>query len=226
MENFKLKIIQLSDLHITSYRNLLEPMIDYINRENADLVVVTGDLVQDQSKESITTALNSINKITSKVVMCYGDYDYKDESIFGKRYKYTELADYSIEFMDTSYLGHKFASDWGRTLKQNDIDQYNWMKSRMNVDKYHLVFSHHPLAIADEPNEFIYNNLRACYSGHLHSSFRFNFKYTHPRKEFEFGFCSVPFNFHGNSAYNLICVKGNDEIINIPRVISGKITAW
>lgn len=231
MNNVVLKIIQLSDLHISPHRNLLAPMVDQINREeDVDVVVITGDTVHKPNKETFIIATEAINRIRHKVVVLPGDYDNGDlwSNTFGDRYKHLHIGGYNLEFLDTSFLGHRFAVGWGDTLKSEDKDQYEWLNDKLNLDGYHMLFSHHPFLVSpsDEKHEFFRDNIRAVYSGHLHETFKFYFKYTNPRRTFGFGFGTVGLKFHGNMCYLLILVGDNDEITNIPRVLGSKKTAW
>lgn len=226
-----LRIIQLSDLHITKYKNLLTSMIPNINNELVDLVVVTGDIVQEPSKELLRIASDSLNQIKHRVIVIPGDYDSGDlwEDFFGKsRFNSINLNTYCLDFIDTSFMKHRFAVGWSDVIKSEDTEQYEWFKEQLKINRYHLIFSHHPFWVTPhkEGDEFLTNNVRAVYSGHLHEQMRAYFKYEKPRRSFPNGFITTPLKFHGNSCYLVILVKDNDEIINIPRIIRAKSTAW
>lgn len=230
-ERIVLKIAHVSDLHISNHRNLLLPMIGAINKEDLDLVVVTGDVVNDGTKELLKTALDGFNNIRHKVVVIPGDYDGNDgwESYFGNsKFNSINLNGYCIDLIDTSFMRHRFSIGWADIIKDEDPEQYDWLMSQLKIDKYHIIFSHHPMWIAPrkECGEFSFDNIRANYAGHVHEPFRFYVKYDKPRKHFTHGFVTVPIKFHGNSCYSIIVVKDNDEIINIPRMVTTKKTAW
>jgi len=230
MDNIVLKIAQISDLHITKHRNLLEPLIEHINKETLDLVVVTGDTVHSKDVELFKIAEKGLNRIKHKVVVLPGEYDGGDLwcEYFGDRYKSINLNDYCIDFLDTSYMRHRFAVGWGDTLKEEDPEQYEWLIERLKIDKYHLIFSHHPHSYIPKEigDEFLQDNVRAIFSGHFRQPSKFYFDYEKPRRHFEKGLLCVPLKFHGSSCYLLILIKDNDEIINIPRMIDVKRTAW
>lgn len=231
-ERIALRFIQISDLHITEYGNLLEPMIDQINREVVDLVVVTGDVVQSPKKELFNIAMESLNKINHRVIVIPGDYDGGDLWVenFGERFKSVTLNGYCLDFLDTSFLRHRFAAGWGDVIEEEDPDQYKWLEEQLKIDKYHFVFSHHPfwVQVGDQKkkHKLLKDNVRAIYSGHLHELGKFYFEYDHPRRHFQNGVATVPMRFHGNSCYLVVFVKNNDEIINIPRSVIMKRTAW
>ena len=226
-----LRIIQISDLHITKHRDLLAPMIPAINKEVVDLVVVTGDIVNEGTKELLQIAQNDLNQIRHKVVVIPGDYDKSllwDEYFGKSRFNSINLNGYCLDFMDTSFMGHRFFDGWSDAIKTEDPEQYEWLKEQLKIDKYHFIFSHHPFWITPrkEGDEFLSDNVRAIYSGHLHDPHKLYFKYDKPKRHFPNGFMASPMKFHGNSCYIIILVKENDEILNVPRLVSAKRTAW
>jgi len=230
-ERLVLKIIQISDLHITKHRDLLAPMISAINNEPVDLVVVTGDVVHESTKELLQIARNDLNQIRHKVVVIPGDYDKGElwNEYFGKsRLNSINLNGYCLDFVDTSFMRHRFFDGWSDVIKTEDPEQYAWLKEQLKIDKYHIIFSHHPFWVTPkkEGDEFLTDNVRALYSGHLHEPSKVYFKYDKPRRHFPNGYMLTPLKFHGNSCYVVILVKDNDEIVNIPRVVTPKRTAW
>ena len=65
------KIVHISDLHLGSFNsiNKLEEVVELINNEDPDMVVFTGDLVNNFYNEALPY-VNTLNKINSK----YGNY--------------------------------------------------------------------------------------------------------------------------------------------------------
>lgn len=229
-ERVVLRIALLSDLHITSYRNLLEPMIDSINSDKFDLVVVNGDLVHERNKNLFDIATKCLNRINHRVVVVPGDYDNGELWVeaFGQPYKSINLNGYSIDFLDTSFMRHRFAVGWGDVIEDEHPEQFKWFKERLKVDNYHLVFSHHPLCVtpSEEVSKVIGDNVRGIYSGHLRETISVTFKYEKPRMSFEEGFSVVPLKFHGNACYLAILIGEDGGVVNVPRVIRSKKTAW
>jgi hypothetical protein len=76
-----LKIVQISDLHIGPMigRDYVQKTVDLINEQNADLVVLTGDLV-DGTPEQLMKDIEPLSQIKSKlgVYGCLGSH--KDPS--------------------------------------------------------------------------------------------------------------------------------------------------
>lgn len=227
-----LKIIQISDLHITSFRNLLAPMVDSINREQADLVVVTGDIThRSDDKGLFKEASDTLNKIRHRVVAIPGDYDSGElwrENFGAGRLNAFNLNGFCLDFLDTSFMRHRHFVGWADVLKDEDPGQYEWFKNQLKIDKYHIVFSHHPFWTQPTKagDEYLSNTMRAVYSGHLRESIKFYFKYDEPKSHFPHGFTCVPMTFHGNACYLVILIKANGEMVNVPRIISAKRTAW
>ena len=79
LENYK--IIQISDLHLGSFNNVekLEEAVKIINDEKPDMVVFTGDLVNNYYYEAIPY-LNTLKKIKAKdgKFSVLGNHDYCD----------------------------------------------------------------------------------------------------------------------------------------------------
>ncbi len=76
-----LKVIQISDIHCGSFwdRSAVERGIDLINKENADIVLFTGDLVNDTASEA-RNWIEVFRKIRAKhgVYSILGNHDYGD----------------------------------------------------------------------------------------------------------------------------------------------------
>ena len=79
LENYK--IIQISDLHLGSFNDIakLEEVVEMINSEKPDMVVFTGDLVNNYYHEAIPY-VNTLKKIEAKdgKFSILGNHDYCD----------------------------------------------------------------------------------------------------------------------------------------------------
>ena len=75
------KIVQISDFHLGSFNSIekLEEVVELINNENADLVVFTGDLVNNFHNEALPY-VKTLSKIQSKYgnFSVLGNHDYCD----------------------------------------------------------------------------------------------------------------------------------------------------
>ncbi len=77
-----LKIVQISDLHISSYYNnkdKLKQAIDLVNRENPDLILFTGDMV-DNYAEEMNGFIDMLGSLKAKMgkYSILGNHDYGD----------------------------------------------------------------------------------------------------------------------------------------------------
>jgi predicted MPP superfamily phosphohydrolase len=228
-----LNAIQISDLHIKKYKNLLEPMIEHINKEQANFVIITGDTVhRNDDKELFDIAYSCIDKIKHRTIVIPGDYDAGAmwNEYFGKSSRSSNINGFTIDCLDTSFMGHRYSVGWGEVLEKEDPQQHKWLINSLDEnDNYHFIFSHHPHSVVpkEEGDKYLKDNVRGIYSGHVHEPQKFSFKYVNPkRKHFEGGIITVPVKFHGNSVYLRILVKDNDEIIAVPRGIRLKRTVW
>ena len=76
------RILQISDLHVGSYNGNLEPLLRasaLINQQGADLVVMTGDLVNNTAPEA-APHVEALSRIRSKypLLSVLGNHDYGD----------------------------------------------------------------------------------------------------------------------------------------------------
>ena len=108
------KIIQISDLHLHSFKNrakTLEKFVEEINNQNADIVVFTGDLVSygPWELDGLDTILSKI-KSKDGVYSVLGNHDYSAYSNFpdSTQWKYVE------ELKD-----RQFKMGWNLLLDEN-----------------------------------------------------------------------------------------------------------
>ena len=73
----KVKIVQLSDLHIGSAFNgkWLSKVVEKVNALNPDIVVITGDLI-DGNPVYLESELQPLKDIKAPVFMVYGNHEY------------------------------------------------------------------------------------------------------------------------------------------------------
>lgn len=166
----EIKILQFSDTHISEYFDIddLNNAIDKINEENPDIVVFTGDLIDQfnnyENKDNIHEiweALGSINAPIKYAV--YGNHDYGGgaEKVYKEIMEKSgfkllinekeELHQYNINFigMDDSIFGEYEPAV---------------ISGQMDKDMYNIVLSHEP-DVADKLLEYSIDLLLA---GHSH----------------------------------------------------------
>lgn len=107
-----IKIVQFSDIHYNQYseNKKIDKMIELINKTNPDIVIFTGDLVDNdypitmQEKENLIAKLNKINATIGK----YAIKGEEDNTTFNEIFTNSnfEILDNSIEnvYIDNSYI--------------------------------------------------------------------------------------------------------------------------
>lgn len=108
------KIIQISDLHIGSFHDRpqsIEKMVETINKENADIIVFTGDMVSNYAKE-----LDEFVPVLQKLKANYGKF-----SILGN-HDYGEYVSWKSKEEEHENLEHlkKMHQAAGFTLLNNE----------------------------------------------------------------------------------------------------------
>jgi predicted MPP superfamily phosphohydrolase len=118
-----LKIVQISDIHCGSFwsREAVERGVELINKQNADIVFFTGDLVNDTSKEA-EPWLDVFGKIKAKegVFSILGNHDYGD-------YVQWESGKAKLKNLQEMY-DHHASMGWELLLDENRVIERNGQK--------------------------------------------------------------------------------------------------
>jgi len=95
--SLSLKIVQLSDLHITSKVGLhhLEEMVEQVNQINPDLVVFTGDILQSPAHK-VQKQLESFRALRAKSYYVTGNHDI----VYGAKNLQSFMQDSGVELLD------------------------------------------------------------------------------------------------------------------------------
>lgn len=114
------KIVQISDLHLGSFANTspVENMVKLINEQNPDIVLFTGDLVNDRSIEA-KKYIPILSKIKTKygIFSSLGNHDYGD---------YVEWPDEASKAKNLQDLKETHAEiGWKLLLNENHIIEIN-----------------------------------------------------------------------------------------------------
>lgn len=170
LKNDEIKILQFSDTHISEYFDIddLNNAIDKINEENPDIVVFTGDLIDQfnnyENKENIHEIWEILGSINAPIKYAvYGNHDYGGgaEKVYKEIMEKSgfkllinekeELPQYNINFigMDDSIFG-----EYEPAVISGNMDK----------DMYNIVISHEP-DVADRLLEYSIDLLLA---GHSH----------------------------------------------------------
>ena len=181
------RALQISDLHTGSFTstNPLKKAVDLINKQKADLVFFTGDLVNNISTE-VSPYLDTLNKITAPdgVYSILGNHDYGD-------YVNWENREAKVNNLNRLKAAHQqmgwrlLLNENARVAKGNDviavIGVENW-STRLHFPKYgnlaqayagtenvpvKILLSHDPSHWDGEVN-IKYNDINLTLSGHTH----------------------------------------------------------
>ena len=179
------KLIQLSDFHCGSLENkhMVDKAVKMVNDENADLILFTGDFVNNRFEE-VKPWVKSLSKLKAKdgMISVLGNHDYGDYQRWSNKKKKEENFKNLLEIQkkigfrvlmnENKYVikdGEKIAivgvENWGARFNQlGDIE-----KSIKNIsDKdFKIVLSHDPThwerVLKDHPKKF-----DLTLSGHTH----------------------------------------------------------
>jgi predicted MPP superfamily phosphohydrolase len=181
------KILQISDLHTGSFNstNPLEKAVALINKQNADLVFFTGDLVNNIATE-VVPHIPALQKIKSKdgKFSIFGNHDYGDyvnwESREAKTQNLQNLAKHHAEIGWRLLLNENVAIERnGQKIAVLGVE--NW-STRMNFPRYgnlakayagseqspfKVLLSHDPSHWDGEVNQK-YPDIDLMLSGHTH----------------------------------------------------------
>jgi len=190
MKNNELKIIFLSDMHLTHQEDFLgidtfasfDSTVTHIqeNHNDADYVVLGGDFIQDQKKESFEFFYTQIRRLKPSLLYARGNHDISDkfysslrsESDFFISTKYWEII-----MLETYSKGNIFGEVCIKELKK--LVDYSFL----NKDKFFFIYMHHNLFMTQSPWLDIHitknreevlsvlkkiKNLRLVINGHIH----------------------------------------------------------
>jgi len=171
-KNHQLKILQLSDLHLKKVNYQLKKLAEKINTIKPDLIVITGDAIEEQGKLSVLDEFLQLIDINIKKVSILGNWEY-----WGK---------IDINLLTTIYKNHncdllinqnKQYVLKGETITITGVDDFIGNKADFNQSvmhiqdsKFHLVLNHCP-AYNDEIIQEAQKsdlNIDLILSGHTH----------------------------------------------------------
>jgi len=168
----RLRIAQISDSHIgaTFDGKGLQKYVDRINKTNPDIVVITGDFVDDDTnKEQMIDACTSLSNLKTKygVYYVYGNHDlgyydfrnFKKEDLLAELNKnnVNVLVDQVSEVTDHVYI-------IGRDDKSHTRKEISELVDGLDTNKYMIDLNHQPNDYDNERKA----NVDLVLSGHTH----------------------------------------------------------
>lgn len=174
-ENNDFKIVQVSDLHNTTSKNLIDNLAAKIKREKPDIIVFTGDLV-DSKKTDIDGAINFIKKIKDVGSMYYvsgnheasiDKYDVLKEELISNN---VIILDNKVEVLDLD--GEKIniigiddpKMSFNPSMSDEEIAEYSLSNIEYDDSYFTLLLSHRPELF----DVYVKYNIDLVLTGHAH----------------------------------------------------------
>lgn len=159
-----LKMVMLSDLHI-GYHNQVDELnrwIDLINKENPDLILIGGDIIDGHVRPLEDQRMaQSFHHLNAPVVACLGNHEYyagKPEALkFYKEAGITLLVDSVIQIKGINVIGRDDRSNPQR--KPLEL-----LVAGVDKSKYTLLLDHQPYDLEQAER----NGVDFQFSGHTH----------------------------------------------------------
>ena len=167
----KFRIVQIADSHIgaTFDGNGFAKYMDTINKKNADIVVITGDFVDDETtKEDMIVSCKALGKLKTKygVYFIYGNHDkgYFNYRNFKDKELREELVKNNVVILEDDVVDINNIYLIGR-LDKTFVDRKNIddLTKNLDKDKYMIDLNHQPNDYDNEKNK-----VDLVLSGHTH----------------------------------------------------------
>lgn len=169
------KIAQISDFHNTKNKTLTKDLVDEIKKQNPNIIVLTGDLI-DANKIDIDTSINFIKEIKdiSPIYFTTGNHEAsisKYNTLKEKleennviilesdciQIKINESEINLIGIDDPRFINDSFIED--KEIIKNEISN-----TKYNKDNFTILLSHRPEVFAT----YVENNIDLVLTGHAH----------------------------------------------------------
>lgn len=174
-----IRIVQLSDLHNSSFGEDNQKLINSVDDQSPDIILLTGDLLNSQNENNYV-AINLISKLSkiAPVYCSYGNHEQEYEKKFQKSI-YSAYTDAGAKVLDKEFENTIIK---GQTLRIGGIggyclpekygeeanrDECDFIKEFQNTDDYTILMCHMPVCWInnDGLEEWKVN---CVFSGHAH----------------------------------------------------------
>ena len=207
-----IRILQISDTHMgtTFDSNKFSKYVDKMNKTNPDLVVITGDFVDDNtSKTDMIKSIEALSKFNPKygTYFVYGNHDegYFDKRDFSKTDLINELVKNDVIILEDQVM---FIEDSfyliGRKDKRDVRLGIDELTEYLDKEKYMIVLNHQPNDYKNESE----SKVDLVLSGHSHGG-----------QLFPLGYIGVLFK--ANDAF-----KGLTTIDNTNFIVNTGMSDW
>lgn len=144
-----LKVVQISDLHISKFNiELLESIVERINRLQADIVVITGDFICNGG-HCLLELRDFLKKINAKInkYACMGNHDYADNDCGKKVEKMLRASDFTLlrNSRDEVFLNFRKIGFAGL----DDFESGKISYPDAAIEQEDIVLSHNPITFLE-----------------------------------------------------------------------------
>ena len=171
-----MKIAHLSDLHFGHHdESVADALVPELDRQNADLVVISGDFTQHGTENEFKVARSFIDKIGSPVFAVPGNHDFPQVNLITRllnpyalyrRYIDNDLEPF-VEIGGVAFLGLKtprrFTPDMNWSNGFLDRRQLSRLEQRFAVaapSSIRVVVAHHPLLYPEGGEKLVQHTVR------------------------------------------------------------------
>lgn len=162
--NFQgLKMVQISDLHISKFNiELLDGIKERINALQADIVVITGDLICNGA-DCILELRDFLKDINAKInkYACMGNHDYSDNDDGKRVEKILKSCDFTLLKNSREEIFFNFYKIGFSGLDDPELGQIRYENT---IEKGDILLSHNPITFFEASRY----NPALVLSGHTH----------------------------------------------------------
>lgn len=178
---YGLKIVHLTDIHYgrITFKKELNEIVEKINLTKPDIVVITGDLIDKDTKlnkKNINELILCLSKIDARIekyaIKGNHDYKFKEWNSIISDSNFVDLNDsYDLIYTDSNknilITGVSTNSYGKKTIKEklSSTDDYLNSLDKKNKPNYSILLIHEP----DFINEFDYKKYNLILAGHSHN---------------------------------------------------------
>ncbi|MGL4914067.1 MAG: metallophosphoesterase [Romboutsia sp.] len=170
-ENNMLRVVQFTDVQLGEFYTLeqLEKVVEKINKQNADIVVFTGDLIDKTSayedRDKISSVLSNINAKIGKYAV-WGNHDYGggghayyERIMVGSGFKVLKNETVRVPMYNNKYISISGLDEamFGEPNSKSII-------KKINKTDFNLLLLHEP----DLISQFNNSNINLALAGHSH----------------------------------------------------------
>jgi len=144
-----LKIVQISDLHISKFNiELMDGIVEKINSLNADIVVITGDFICNGGHclAELKSFLSNINAKINKYA-CMGNHDYSDNDCGQKVEKMLSSCDFKLLKNSREEIFFNYCKLGIAGLDDPELGQICYRDAA--IEREDIILSHNPITFME-----------------------------------------------------------------------------